>query len=157
MLCAKSRSRPILDPIEISVVLLECREHRCLIFSFDVLTVGTELQEEILSRLQRLGFLPDEIVLFASHTHNAPATDRACAPLGAPDSVFVNDLAEAAETLVRQIERQQPSEAWLEVLQGRLDHSINRRRYWPFPTIGRMHGFQAHQRYLLAQSVRSQG
>lgn len=132
----------VLDPIEISAILLECGEQRCLIFSFDVLTVGTELQEEILSRLLKLGFLPDEIVLFASHTHNAPATDRACAPLGEPDSKFVNDVADTAESLARQIQRQQPSEVRLDVLQGRLAHSVNRRRYWPFPTIGRMHGFQ---------------
>jgi hypothetical protein len=51
-------------------------------------------------------------------------------------------VAEATESLVRQIQRQQPSEARLDVLQGRLNHSINRRRYWPYPTIGRMHGFQ---------------
>jgi hypothetical protein len=132
----------ILDPIEISVVLLETSEQRCLIFSFDLLTVGSELQDMILARLQRLGFEPDEVVLLASHTHNSPATDRACEPLGIPDVEFVNDVAGSAETLVRQIQRDQPTEVDLDVFQGQLNHSINRRRYWPFPTFGRMHGFQ---------------
>jgi hypothetical protein len=132
----------VLDPIEISVILLECSERRCLIFSFDLMIVGSELQNIILDRLRGLGFRPDEVVLLASHTHNAPATDQACARMGTPDLEFVNDAAEAAENLVRQIQRQPPSEVSLAVLRGQLDHSINRRRYWPFPTVGRMHGFQ---------------
>jgi hypothetical protein len=132
----------VLDPIEISVVLLECSERRCLVFSFDLMTVGSELQNKILDRLKPLGFRPDQVILLASHTHNAPATDQACERLGAPEIEFVTDLAETAESLVHQIQREQPSEVSLDVFQGRLSHSINRRRYWPFPTIGRMHGFQ---------------
>jgi hypothetical protein len=132
----------ILDPIEISVVLLECSGHRCLIFSFDLMIVGSELQNSILSKLQRQGFRPDEIMLLASHTHYAPATDQACVRLGIPDIDFVNDVAEAAENLVRQIQQQQPSEVSLNVFQGRLSHSINRRRYWPFPTFGRTYGLR---------------
>lgn len=132
----------VLDPIEISALLLETSGCRCLIFSFDLMIVGSELQRLILSKLERLGFGPDEVVLLASHTHNAPATDQACARLGIPDIKFINDAAEAAENLVRQIQREQPSEVSLTVLQGQLNHSINRRRYWPFPTIGRMHGFR---------------
>ena len=58
----------------------------------------------ILGNLQRLGFRPDEIVLLASHTHCAPATDQACARLGIPEVEFVDDVAEAAENLVRQIQ-----------------------------------------------------
>jgi hypothetical protein len=132
----------VLDPIEISVVLLEGTARRCLIFSLDLMIVGSELQNAILANLQRLGFGSDEVVLLASHTHNAPATDRACARLGVSEIEFVTEVAEAADNLVRQVQRQAPSEIGLEVFQGRLDHSINRRRYWPFPTIGRMHGFQ---------------
>lgn len=132
----------ILDPIEISAMLLECAGARCLIFSFDLMIVGSELQTIILDRLQRLGFTPEEVVLLASHTHNAPATDRACGRLGIPETEFVNDVAEAAENLVRRIERQPASEVSLAVLRGQLNHSINRRRYWPFPTVGRMYGFR---------------
>ena len=140
-----SRKRPVskvLDPIEISVVLLEGAAQRCLIFSFDLMIVGSELQDMILARLQRLGFRPDEVVLLASHTHYAPATDRACAPLGIPDDEFVSRLAEAAEDLVRQLQRARPSEVRLDILQGLLNHSINRRRFWPFPTVGRTYGFR---------------
>jgi hypothetical protein len=104
--------------------------------------VGSELQNIILAKLQQLRFRPDEVILLASHTHNAPATDQACEPLGMPDDDFVNDVAGAVVSLVRKIEQQQASEISLEIFQGRLSHSINRRRYWPFPTIGRMHGFQ---------------
>src|SRR4051812_16454232 len=72
----------ILDPIELSAILLECAEGRCLLFSFDLMIVGSELQDMILSKLEHEGFSVDEVVLLASHTHNAPATDQACEPLG---------------------------------------------------------------------------
>jgi hypothetical protein len=132
----------ILDPIEISAVLLECSAHRSLILGFDLMIVGSELSNMILAKLQRLGFDPDEVVLLASHTHYAPATDQACERLGIPDIEFVNEVAEAAENLALRIQQQRPSEVGLSVFQGQLDHSINRRRYWPFPTLGRTYGFR---------------
>src|SRR5580698_9661636 len=113
-----SRTQPvstILDPIEISAVLLECPGVRCLIFSFDLMIVGSELQEMILARLARHGFQPNEIVLLASHTHFAPATDAACARLGIPEKQFVGDVAEAAEGLVLRMLQQPPSEIALEI------------------------------------------
>ena len=123
-------------------MLLEDAPRRCLIFSFDLMIVGSELENMILARLNRLGFVPGEIMLLASHTHCAPATDQACARLGIPDTDFVSDLADAAEKLVRQMQQARPSGVRLEVLQGQLNHSVNRRRYWPFPTYGRVYGFQ---------------
>ena len=81
-------------------------------------------------------------MLLASHTHNAPATDRACELLGPPDLKFVNDAADAAEELVRRIERELPARVSLDIFRGRLNHSINRRRHWPFPTFGRTYGFK---------------
>lgn len=140
-----SRTSPvstILDPIEISVILIESFERRCLIFSFDLMTVGSELQKMILLRTEQLGFRSDDVVLLASHTHGAPATDLACARLGIPEIEFVGKLAEAAENLVREIDAQPRSEICLDVFQGTLSHSINRRRYWPFPTFGRTYGFR---------------
>jgi hypothetical protein len=140
-----SRKAPvatILDPIEISAMLLEGSGQRCIIISFDLMIVGSELQNMILAGLRRLGFEPGEIFLMASHTHSAPATDRACARLGMPEAGFVDDVAEATETLVRTIQGQQASAISLDVFQGQLNHSINRRRYWPFPTVGRTYGFR---------------
>jgi hypothetical protein len=140
-----SRKAPvstILDPIEISAVLLECSGRRCLIFSFDLMIVGSELQDMIHAALYQQGYRPDDIMLLASHTHYAPATDQACQPLGVPDVAFVSHLAEAAANLVRQIHLQPPSEVDLEVFQGQLNHAINRRRHWPFPTFGRTYGFR---------------
>jgi len=132
----------ILDPIEISALLLESDGCRCLILSFDLMIVGSELQNIVLSRLASLGFRPDEVMLLASHTHNAPATDRACGLLGTPDLKFVNDAADAAEELVRRIEREFPARVSLDIFRGRLNHAINRRRYWPFPTFSRAYGFK---------------
>ncbi len=132
----------ILDPIEISAVLLECGGRRCLIFSFDLMIVGAELQDMIVAKLARHGFKPGEIVLLASHSHFAPATDQACSRLGVPEQQFVNDVAGAAEGLLLQMLREPASEVTLETLQGQLNHSINRRRHWRFPTLGRTYGLR---------------
>jgi hypothetical protein len=132
----------ILDPIEISALLLECAGARCLMFSFDLMIVGSELQDMIVAKLAKHGFEPGEIVLLASHTHFAPATDRACSRLGVPEERFVNDVAEACERLLLRMLGEPSSEIKLEVRRGRLDHSINRRRYWPFPTLGRTYGLR---------------
>ncbi len=98
--------------------------------------------DAILCKLRPLGFRPDEVILLASHTHCAPATDQACEQLGRADVEFVSDATEAAENLVRRIQQQRPSEVGLDVYRGSLDHSINRRRYWPFPTVGRTYGLR---------------
>jgi Neutral/alkaline non-lysosomal ceramidase, N-terminal len=132
----------ILDPIEISAVLLECDGQRCLIFSFDLMIVGAELQDMIVAKLAKHGFKPGGIVLLASHTHFAPATDQACVHLGIPDQRFVSDVAAAAEGLLLQMLREPASEVTLEIHQGSLNHSINRRRHWRFPTFGRTYGLR---------------
>jgi hypothetical protein len=140
-----SRQTPvsaILDAIEIAALLLESDGCRCLILSFDLMIVGAELADLIQSRLGKLGFRPDEVMMLASHTHCAPATDSACARLGTPDTRFVNDAADAVDKLVRKILTDRPREISVDIFCGRLDHSINRRRYWPFPTYDRTQGLQ---------------
>jgi hypothetical protein len=132
----------ILDPIEISALLLECEGQRCLMLSFDLMLVGSTLEQRILSRLAQHGFERGEVVLFASHSHSAPATDQACRRLGVPDAEFVDDAADAVDALVGRMLRQQPAAARIDVLRGQLDHSIHRRLWWPYPTIGRMHGYR---------------
>jgi hypothetical protein len=132
----------VLDPIEISAVLLEHGSDRCLIFSFDLMIIGAELDKMIRTKLLDRGYPSAEIVLLASHTHSAPATDRACERLGAAEPEIVEALAEAAETLVDRIGVQRRTQISLSICQGRLNHSINRRRHWPFPTFGRTYGFR---------------
>ena len=139
---ARPAATEILDSIEISAALLEEGARRCLIFSFDLMIVGAELQAMILARLARRGFNRGEVLLLASHTHFAPATDRACAPLGEPDDRFVADAAAAAENLVQEMLQAQPIDVRLEIKQGGLHHSVNRRRFWPLPTLNRTYGFQ---------------
>src|ERR1700750_2325604 len=128
-----SRQAPIaavLDTIEIAALLLEGNGRRCLILGFDLMIVGAELAGLIQSRLGQIGFRPDEVMMLASHTHCAPATDLACARLGTPDARFVKDAADEVYRLVRKILTERPREISVEIFRGRLDHSINRRRYW---------------------------
>ncbi len=73
-----SRQAPVsavLDTIEIAALLLEGNGRRCLILGFDLMIVGAELAGLIQSRLGQIGFRPDEVMMLASHTHCAPATD----------------------------------------------------------------------------------
>ena len=140
-----SRQAPVsavLDGIEIAALLLESEDRRCLILSFDLMMVGAELADLIQSRLGRIGFQPAEVMMLASHTHCAPATDSACARLGIPDLQFIRDAADAVDKLMRWILDEQPREIVLDVFRGKLDHAINRRRYWPFPTYDRTQGLQ---------------
>ena len=58
----RTAASAILDPIEISALLLECDGRRCLILSFDLMIVGNELQALVLSRLASL---------LRTATHNA--------------------------------------------------------------------------------------
>jgi hypothetical protein len=132
------------DPIEISALLLECDGRRCLLLSFDLMMVGSELERLILSRLAGLGFRADEVLLLASHTHTAPATDQACVQVGVPDAQFIGDAANAVEALVRRVQREPAAEVSIDIFRGRLNHAINRRRYWPYPTFGRTYGFKLH-------------
>jgi len=140
-----SRQTPVstvLDPIEIAALLLEGGGRRCLVLGFDLMIVGAELADLIRSRLGLIGFRPDEVMMLASHTHCAPATDSVCARLGTPDLPFIHEAANAVETLVRRILDEPPRKIILEAFRGNLDHAINRRRYWPFPTYDRTQGLQ---------------
>jgi hypothetical protein len=140
-----SRQTPVstvLDTIEIAALLLEGGGRRCLMLAFDLMIVGAELADLIQSRLGQLGIRPDEVTMLASHTHCAPATDSACARLGTPDLPFIHDAANAVDTLVRRLLGEQPREIVLEIFRGDLDHAVNRRRYWPFPTWDRTQGLQ---------------
>ncbi|QCJ99903.1 hypothetical protein DAA61_31360 [Bradyrhizobium sp. WBAH33] len=114
---------------------------RVLLLSFDLLQVGSELQDLVVGKLEKRGFRRNEIFLQATHTHGAPATDKACAPLGIPDERYVAELGDAVDELVGHVQEQEPAEVVFQIFEGQLRHAINRRRYWAFPTIGRMHGF----------------
>jgi hypothetical protein len=62
--------------------------------------------------------------------------------LGVPDLKFVGEMADAAEGLVRRILSERPQDVCVDIFRGRLNHAINRRRNWPFPTFGRTYGFK---------------
>jgi hypothetical protein len=132
----------VLDTIEIAALLLEGGGSRCLMLAFDLMIVGAELVDLIQSRLGQLGFRPNEVMMLASHTHCAPATDSACARLGTPDLQFIHDAVAAVEALVRRLLDEQPRDIVLEIFHGDIDHAVNRRRYWPFPTWDRTQGLQ---------------
>ncbi|MBC7328269.1 neutral/alkaline non-lysosomal ceramidase N-terminal domain-containing protein [bacterium] len=64
----------ILDPIFATFMLYETNERKALLVGFDLLAIGKKIKEKILSALGKIGFSPDEIFLFGTHTHSAPST-----------------------------------------------------------------------------------
>ena len=46
------------------------------------------------------------------------------------------------KTLCVKFSENKPQKSALTVFRGQLNHSVNRRRYWPFPTVGRRYGFR---------------
>jgi len=133
-------STKILSPLEVSGLLLQEKDRRCLILSFDLLFIGPLLQGLINARLARIGLNPAEVVLLASHTHFAPATDPTLPLIGSAKPSYVEAVADAAEQLATELLQRRPSAVRLEVRHGSLAHSINRRRRWPFPSVSRMDG-----------------
>jgi hypothetical protein len=61
--------------------------------------------------------------------------------MGVPDAQFIDDAVEAVEGLIRRMQRETPAKISIDIFRGRLNHAINRRRYWPYPTFGRTYGF----------------
>jgi len=83
----------VADPLEASILVVEAAPSPLVMVSFDLLFVGPEIERALRERLR--GRLPaDNLLLFASHTHGAPATDPTKPRLGAVDGTFVAMVAE---------------------------------------------------------------
>ena len=134
----------ILDPVEISAVLLEGAGARALIFGFDLMIVGSELQSMIVARLSRHDpdFSPTKSscwrLIPILHPRPTPPPVRAPAAFPeTPNSCERRCAPPPPKVCCFGCCKSRLSEITLEILQGRLDHSINRRRAWPYPTLGR--------------------
>ena len=150
-----TRSRPSSTRSRFRAVLLECGGQRCLIFSFDLMIVGSELQTSILARLQRLGFEPDEVDA-AGVAHARRSRDRSGlrASGDAGRSNSSTTWPRPRKTWFAKFSANSLPKISLDIFQGQLNHSINRRRYWPFPTVGRTLRVQAERASALHRTRR---
>ncbi len=116
----------ISDALEINGLLLEHEDERLLVLTFDLLYVGPQLRRRVIDGL--CGALrPEQVLLCASHTHFAPATDPNKPRLGAVDRGYVDDVSGAAVTLAHRLLGASPEPVTLTYHRGNADHAIHRR------------------------------
>ena len=104
-----------------------------VVVSGDLLYFGTELRDTAQAWLCEHGLDPSRILLFASHTHNAPSTDHSKPKLGAVDRRFVSYLASVITALIMEARRKLPVRTHLRHTRVRAAHALHRRRLkWHF-------------------------
>jgi hypothetical protein len=125
-----ARTQPfsgVRDPLEANVLWLKQGREQVVFVQVDALSAGMWLRRSLLSRLG--GLVRDEqLVLVASHTHFAPATDPGTPDLGTGDAAYCGMVAEHVGDLVASLSRQAGTAVDLHRGAAMADHSVNRRR-----------------------------
>ena len=122
-------------PLELNALLLSIDRGSdpFLIVSGDLLYFGAALRDAVRGSLSDYGLEPSRLLLLASHTHCAPATDVSKSQLGAVDSRFLASLATSVADLVLEARGREPVRTYMR--HGRLQaaHALQRRRLkWYF-------------------------
>jgi hypothetical protein len=132
--------RDVFSPLEANMLLLNDGETRVLLVSLDLLFVGSELLEFVQDACAP--YIPSKNVLVAAtHTHGAPATDRQKPLLGAVDDDYLAELKEKLGRGISDLFKQRPKQVEARLKQGSARHSVNRRRttsYWSQEGIRRV-------------------
>lgn len=126
---ARSEARP-LEACVLRAVDEEGGE--AFVIGLDLLFVGPVLD----ARLKR-SLAPAKVLTIASHTHSAPSTDPTKPALGAFAAAWTDGVAEVVEALAAELRAAPASGVALGRAESPLGLSINRRRVWPLPTLGR--------------------
>lgn len=127
----------IASPLEANALLLCDGPERTLWVCADLLYFGPDLTQAVHAAAARGGIAPARVILAASHTHFAPATDRTKPTLGVVDEGALRVLAESLESLVDTVVAAPLLPVRVECTRLSSAASINRRRRWPLPTFTR--------------------
>lgn len=130
-------SQGVSSRLEGNAVLLGSNGQRVLFVSADILFFGSELAAAITRRAQQLGLSSADVVLTASHTHFAPATDRTKPLLGEVDGEYYRFIEERLLSLVDAAMASPPVAVALELSRVETELNIGRRRSWPLPRVTR--------------------
>jgi hypothetical protein len=128
--------RSISSELEVTALCVRWLGGLMVLVSFDLLYVGDSLRQAV-RRLVADCCDADQLFLFASHCHSAPATDTGKPDLGPADPELVEQVAAVVAALVRDVVTGPDDEVTLRVGVARADHSINRRRPRVFTRYGR--------------------
>jgi hypothetical protein len=140
----EGRSKPhaaVHSQLEANIlVAFEGDEPVCAIVSIDALFVGLEISNALLAAFARHGISQERVLIVASHTHFAPALETTKPLLGKGDSAHIDWVKRRLVDAVDALMRGKRLETSVAVGHGTGRFSINRRRRWPLPRLGR-HGF----------------
>jgi hypothetical protein len=125
------------NQLEINVVLLQSEESQLLMVSLDVLFAGPAIVRAARMAASEAGLSDVEVVVLASHTHGAPATDVSKPRLGAVVPEVLDEMCIQVEAAVRDAltADRQPAR----VLHGSAttNLNVNRRVFRSCPTLTR--------------------
>jgi hypothetical protein len=122
--------------LEANAILLCDGSTKILFIAADVLYIGPDLDRLIRSCAAGNGIEESHVVLSASHTHFAPATDMTKPRLGGIDESYLSFLTEKLLALVNSVISVVPAKVRLELVGLDTDGiNINRRRWWPLPVL----------------------
>lgn len=105
--------------------------------SIDVLFVGRELSDIILSICSEFGVPSSCVLILATHTHFAPALEATKPMLGLRDDDHFRDVSQRLTEKLKSVLGDRPRNGDLSKGQIEVNASVNRRRPWPLPQLTR--------------------
>lgn len=123
--------------LEANAVLLCDKGVSILFLSADLLYFGRELSNILKERAGHYGLPQKNVVLTASHTHFAPATDFDKPSLGSPDDAYFAYLKERLTGLVDEVMTSARIAVRLKHCRIKNELGVNRRRLWRYPTLSK--------------------
>lgn len=131
------KSQRIGSRLEANAALLTQDDTKALLISVDLLYAGAELTNAVRTHAETHGIASQNVIIIASHTHYAPATDPTKPLIGEPCARYVQFVATKLKTLVDSVVQEPGHSVAAVSTQIDTDLNVNRRRRWPYPTITR--------------------
>lgn len=121
-------------PLEANAVFLTDGRSQVLFISVDLLYCGSELTNHVMQCAAEFGLREGDVILAASHTHFAPATDRNKPLLGVVDDGYMRHLTDCLSELVAKTLTHPRVPVLIRSAVGEVPLNVNRRRLWRWPT-----------------------
>jgi len=119
--------KSIHDSIEANVMLIKDQGTVCVLITIDALFATTALKESILDQVQSSNLSTDNVFLFASHTHFAPALDQTKPLLGLVDRDYLNDVTQKIAQAIQSLLKSESKSVSIHYTQTSAKHAVNRR------------------------------
>lgn len=129
-----ARHRHVYTRLQANAIVLRGAGEQLLLLAADLLYFGPELTAAVHRCAQRWGLHARQVVLAASHTHFAPATDRSKPLLGEVDDEYLAVLSRTLCALVDRVLGEQAVAVRMSLSRAAGEASVHRRRRWPLPT-----------------------